>query len=144
MSNQLFDSFKGRLLGIDTYSALTLPDFVGTSVSTFRASLIDTGTFNPVPTTHTNYSQVSGVVASGNLTSPTCSISSSTATFDAADIVFSAVTGSSAEELIIDCNTGTSSTSLLIVDFDTATGLPVTPNGGDITITWNVSGIFSW
>lgn len=143
MANQLFNAVKGRWLGIDTYSGLTQPDFSSTSVSTFRASLIDTGTFNPVPTTHTNYSQVSGVVASGNLTSPTCSFSGSTATFDAADIVFSAVSGSSAEELIIDCNTGTASTSILIVDFDTATGLPVTPNGGDITITFSVSGIFS-
>jgi hypothetical protein len=38
----------------------------------------------------------------------------------------------------------TESTSALICFLDTGvTGLPVTPNGGDITITWNASGIFA-
>lgn len=144
MANQLFDAFKGKLLGIDAYSALTAPDLVGTGVATIRASLIDTGTFNPNPTSHTNYSQVSGVVASGSLASPTCSISGSTATFDASDLVLSSVTGSSAEELILDNDVATDAASLLIAHWDSASGLPVTPNGGDITITWSVSGIFSW
>ena len=27
--------------------------------------------------------------------------------------------------------------------FSSLTGLPVTPNGGDITVTWNASGIFT-
>lgn len=65
-------------------------------------------------------------------------------TFDAADETFSSVTGDQSEGLIIYYHTGTDSTSPLIAHFDTGvTGLPVTPNGGDITVTWNGSGIFS-
>jgi hypothetical protein len=64
--------------------------------------------------------------------------------FDAADVTFTAVTGASIEALIIWIDTGSNATSPLVAYIDTSvTGLPVTPNGGDISITWNVSGIFS-
>lgn len=57
--------------------------------------------------------------------------------FDAADVTFSAVTGDPSEALVIYKDTGTESTSALIMYIDTATGLGVTPNGGDITVTWD-------
>ncbi len=58
--------------------------------------------------------------------------------FDAADITFSSVTGDVSEALIIYQHTGTDATSELIAYIDTGvTGLPVTPNGGDITVTWD-------
>lgn len=56
---------------------------------------------------------------------------------DAADVVHSAVSGASVESIEIYKDTGTESTSRLIANIDTATGLPVTPNGGDITIVWD-------
>lgn len=56
---------------------------------------------------------------------------------DAADVTFSAVTGDPAESIDGYKHTGTESTSRLIFNIDTATGLPVTPNGGDITVTWD-------
>ena len=56
---------------------------------------------------------------------------------DAADVTFSSVTGDVSEELVIYYHTGTESTSTLIVNIDTATGLAVTPNGGDITVQWD-------
>ena len=56
---------------------------------------------------------------------------------DAADVTFSAVTGDVSESIDIFKDTGTESTSRLIANIDTATGLPVTPNGGDITVTWD-------
>ena len=56
---------------------------------------------------------------------------------DAADVTFNTVTGAVSEELVIYYHTGTESTSTLIVNIDTATGLPVTPNGGDITVQWD-------
>lgn len=58
-------------------------------------------------------------------------------TFDANDATFSAVTGDPSEAIVIYKHTGTESTSRLIAYIDTATGLPVTPNGGDITVTWD-------
>ncbi len=57
--------------------------------------------------------------------------------FDAADVTFSAVTGDPSEALVIWKDTGVESTSRLIMYIDTATGLGVTPNGGDITVTWD-------
>lgn len=51
---------------------------------------------------------------------------------DAADVTLSTVTGDPSESIDIFKDTGTESTSYLIANIDTATGLPVTPNGGDI------------
>lgn len=56
---------------------------------------------------------------------------------DAGNITFSAVTGDQSEYLIIWADTTVESTSALIACIDTATGLPVTPNGGDINVTWD-------
>ena len=56
---------------------------------------------------------------------------------DAADKTWSAVTGDVSESIDIYKHTGTESTSRLIANIDTATGLPITPNGGDITVTWD-------
>lgn len=62
--------------------------------------------------------------------------------FDGADVTFTAVTGDPCEALIIFIDTGVEATSRLVAYFDTGvTGLPVTPNGGDIGITFNASGI---
>jgi len=56
---------------------------------------------------------------------------------DAADITLSAVTGDASEALVIYKHTGVESTSRLIAYIDSATGLPVTPSGGDIAIQWD-------
>lgn len=56
---------------------------------------------------------------------------------DAADITFTAAAGDPCEFLLIYKNTGVEATSNLLIYIDTATGLPVTPNSGDITVTWD-------
>lgn len=56
---------------------------------------------------------------------------------DAADIVLSSVTGDQCEAIVIYKHTGVDATARLIAYIDTATGLPVTPNGGNITIVWD-------
>lgn len=55
---------------------------------------------------------------------------------------FTAVSGATVEVLNFYKDTGTPSTGNLICFFDTATGLPLTPNGGDVNVTFNASGIF--
>src|SRR5262245_15105254 len=57
--------------------------------------------------------------------------------FDASDVTFTAVSGSAVGALVIYKDSGSAATSPLIAYIDSATGLPVTPNGGDITITWD-------
>lgn len=54
---------------------------------------------------------------------------------------FTAVSGATVESLVLFKDTGTPSTSNLIAFWDTATGLPLTPNGGDVNLTFNASGI---
>lgn len=64
------------------------------------------------------------------------------AIFDCDDILFSSVTGDSVEAFILYKHTGTESTSRLICYIDTVTsGLPVTPNGGNITIQIPANGL---
>lgn len=57
---------------------------------------------------------------------------------DANDVTLSTVTGDQSEALVIyRDNDGTAAASPLIAYIDTATGLPVTPNGSDIQIIWD-------
>jgi hypothetical protein len=71
-------------------------------------------------------------------------VSSTDGVFDGGDLTYTSVTGASVEALVIyRKNTGANTTWRLMSYYDTAGGgLPVTPNGGNITVTWNVSGIF--
>jgi hypothetical protein len=56
---------------------------------------------------------------------------------DAADVTLTSVTGDPSESIDIYKDTGVEATSRLICNIDTATGLPVTPNGGNITVQWD-------
>ena len=58
--------------------------------------------------------------------------------FDAANTTFTAVTGDESEALGIYIDSGVAATSALIAFLDTGiTGMPVTPNGGDINVNWD-------
>ena len=72
---------------------------------------------------------------SGNLATKT----STAGTADAADLVpaFTGATGDQFESITLHFATGTDATALLICNIDTATGLPLTPDGGNIDITWS-------
>ena len=59
------------------------------------------------------------------------------ATVTATDTNGNTVTGDQFESIDIYKDTGVESTSRLICNIDTATGLPCTPNGGDITVVWD-------
>ena len=58
---------------------------------------------------------------------------------DAADALFSAVSGPTIGALIVLRSTATANASdwPMIAYIDTATGMPVGPNGGDITVQWD-------
>lgn len=74
------------------------------------------------------------VVASSALTSKTYT----SGVLDAADVTFSAVaSGTACSCLVVYNNTGTDAASRLLAFIDTATGLPVTPNGGDVDVAWD-------
>jgi len=85
--------------------------------------------------------------ASGALVGTAETLASKTITngvFDAADVTFTSVSGASVEALIIFKDTGSAATSPLIMYIDVAaSGLPVTPNGNNIDVQFNASGIFA-
>lgn len=56
---------------------------------------------------------------------------------DADDVTIATVSGDQFESIDIYKDTGTESTSRLICNIDTATGLPATPSGGDITVRFD-------
>ena len=61
---------------------------------------------------------------------------------DADDVTFPTVTGNQSEALVIAKDTGSDATSPLLIYIDAAdSGLPVTPNGGDIDVKWHANGI---
>lgn len=99
-----------------------------------RAVLVDTGTYTVNLATHQFHSDLSGIIAtSGNFAGKTVTAGVA----DASDVTYTAVSGASVEAIVIYKWSGASSTSRLIAYIDTGTGLPVTPNGGDITIQWS-------
>ena len=72
----------------------------------------------------------SRVATSGNVTGKT----KTAGVADHDDATLTAVTGDPFESIDWYKDSGVESTSLLICNVDTATGLPCTPNGGNITI----------
>jgi hypothetical protein len=107
---------------------------------TIKVALIDS-TYSVAIDTHDFWDDVSGDIVG---TAETLANASNTlGTCDADDVTFSSVTGSQVHYLVIYRDSGVAATSQLIAYIDTATGLPVTPNGGDITVTWDAAGIFT-
>jgi hypothetical protein len=108
---------------------------------TVKAALIDTGayTYNAA---HDFWDDASAGLIGTAQTLGTKTYTNGT--FDAADSTFTSVTGNSVEAIIIYVDSGSAATSPLVAYIDSASaGLPVTPNGGNIVVTWNASGIFS-
>lgn len=130
MANALYPKWKEGVMQASSNTSLG---------GTVKVALVDTGTYT-YSAAHQFLSSLSGVVG----TAVTLGTKTYTnGAFDAADTTFTAVSGATAEALVIYIDTGVAGTSPLVAYIDTgATGLPVTPNGGDIIIQWNASGIF--
>ena len=136
MANALYPKWKEALIQNSADS-----DVDGSGTTGVYAVLVDTGTYT-YNSAHQYYSDLSGIVGT--------EVELSTKTYtngvlDAADITFSAVSGSTVEAIVLfRKNAGANTTWRLIAYMDSGyTGLPVTPNGGDIIVQWNASGIFA-
>ena len=126
MANALYD--KGREGFLDGSIDFDTDDI--------RCILIDAADYTVDLALHDNLDDVPAaarVAVSGALASKTVDAGVA----DAADVTFSSVTGDQCEAIVIYKHTGVESTSRLIAYIDSATGLPVTPNGGDITVQWD-------
>ena len=126
MANALYDYGRDAFLNGDI-------DYTNDTIDLY---LIDTDDYTVNLATHQFLSSVTAGARVANATLAGKSTSAGVA--DANDTVFSSVTGDQSEALILCKDTGNESTSNLIGYIDTAAaGLPVTPNGGDITVTWD-------
>ena len=136
MANALYNPYKQQLL--DNGTAIDMDG------DTIKASLIDSADYT-FSAAHDEYSggardvAVAAIVAeSGALGSPTCT----NGTFDTADFTWSTVTGDVSEAIILWDDTVTNDRLVAFYD-NSITGMPVTPNGGNINVTVNASGWFS-
>jgi hypothetical protein len=140
MANLLYPLYKEKILNPGTLGT-TSGTAVDLSDDTIKVALIDTGTYT-YSAAHEFYTSISSAVIGTPQTLASKTVTSGV--FDAADVTFTAVSGASVEAYIIYKDTGTAGTSPLIGYFDTAaSGLPVTPNGGNISLAFNASGIFA-
>jgi len=126
MANTLYDKGRQRFLE-GQFNWLT---------DTIKVYLVSTSAYTVNASTHEFISDIS---SSARIAGPVTLTAKSTAggAADAADATFTAVSGGAIGAIVIYADTGTEATSPLIAYLDTATGLPITPNGGDIIVTWD-------
>jgi len=125
MANALFDSYRSQCLTADV-------DLDDSIVLVF----VDHADNTPVPATDDFLDDIlsaARVATSGAFTGKTFTAG----VFDANDVTVTSVSGDAFESIVLYNNTpATEATKDLIGFIDTATGLPTTPNGGDITVQW--------
>ena len=126
MANTLYDSARQGFLEAQ----------INWLTDTVKVLLVDAGAYTPNVSTH---HVLADIQVSSRLAGPVTLTSKTTTggAADAADVTFTSVSGASIEMIVIYKDTGTEATSPLIAMIDTATGLPITPNGGDIIVTWD-------
>ena len=131
MANAIYPLYKQALLDGSSNTALS---------GTVKAALVDTGTvaYNAA---HDFYNDISaGVVGTPVALANKTYVNG---LFDADNTTFTAVAGATAEAIVLYIDTGVAGTSRLVAWIDTGvTGLPLTPSGSNVQITWNASGIF--
>lgn len=141
MANALYPKWKTTIAKNATNTNSALDSAIG--ATGVYAALVDTGVYT-YSATHEFYSSLSGIVGTDQeiLTKTFGTVAEGV--FDGDDVTFPAVSGASVEAIVLyRKNAGANTTWKLIAYIDTGvTGLPVTPNTGNIAITWNASGIF--
>ena len=132
MANLVYPKFKNALLNGD----------VDMDAVTIQCVLVDLAdyTYNAAHEFLTDLPAAARVAQVG-LANPNIGVIAD-GVFDGDDVVFNTVSGDEAEAVVLYVDTGVEGTSRLVGFIDTAPGLPITPNGGNIPINWNASGIF--
>jgi hypothetical protein len=137
MATVVHTDLKNSMLGAPTHS---VTDW---DTNNIDASLLDQTDSGTITAATVDYDDVDGatVVATGDV--PVSGISAGVVSLSGA-LTFTAVSGDAADYLCVFKNSGTASTSPLLITWDSATtGLPVTPNGGDIVATWGSNQLVS-
>jgi hypothetical protein len=136
MANQFYDAYRNSIFGLHIHSAI---DF---DTDDIRVVLYDEGA-DALNLADQDLADIAGgaqIAVSNILDSPTIG-TVAVGTYDHADEVLSSVSGATVESLIYYKHTGTSSTSPLAWNIDSWTGLPLTPNGGNVTLAPHANGV---
>ena len=112
--------------------------------STIKATLVDLDDYTFVAThEYMNTNTVPAAAKVATSAAMTLVDAANGGVLDAADVTWSSVTGHESEAIIVWLDGGDGGTteagtaSYLLMFIDTvSSGLPVTPNGGDITVSW--------
>jgi len=136
MANTLYTNYANT--GLGSGAAHGFPDL---DTDDIRCVLTDHGADTPNPAVDLDRTDITAgtVATSGAMTGE----SIASGAIDYADFSFSLVVGNQSESLNWYEHTGDPDWDALIVYFDTATGLPVTPSGGDIRVKLHASGLFT-
>jgi hypothetical protein len=139
MANAIYPLYKQAVMSAGTDTSLNQ----NTAQDGPYCALVDTGVYT-YNTAHQYVSpSLTGITGvDQRILSP---VVTTAGTFDGTDLIFSAVSGATIEALVIYRHNGGATTSWKLVCYldSGVTGLPVTPNGGDITVTWDATGIFT-
>lgn len=137
MANAIYPKWKQAIMQATANSSLAGSGATGT-----YAALIDTGVTG-YNSAHEFYSslvsaQIGTEIEIGATKTYTDGV------FDGADVAFGATSGNTAEAVVLFVkNAGANTTWRVVAFLDTGiTNLPVTPNGGSISISWDATGIF--
>jgi hypothetical protein len=137
MANAVYPLFKQSLLTeADTNKSLNQ-----TGSNAPYAALVTTSSGYVYSAAHQFYTSLTNIVGTPQpITTPTVV----NGTFAGDNVTFTAVSGTVVGAIVIyRQNAGANTTwRLTLYEDSSVTGLPVTPNGGNILITWNASGIF--
>lgn len=136
MANAVYPLWKEAIIQASASSALN-----GSGTTGVFVALVDTGVYT-YSAAHQFYSSLAGAVV-GTDQEIGATKAYTNGTFSGGNLTYTAVSGVSVEALVgYVKNAGANTTWRLYFYMDTGvTGLPVTPNGGNITVTWNGSGI---
>lgn len=137
MSNALYPKWKEALLQGTTTAALN-----GSGTTGVYIALVDTSVYT-YNASHEFYSSLSGI--GGTDQEITATKTYTNGVFDGTDVTWTAVAGTVSYEAVVIYvkNAGANTTWRLVAYLDTnITNLPVTSNGGNISLTFNASGIF--
>jgi hypothetical protein len=140
MANFVHDSFRNGILGEHATRVDLDTDTIGMifidatdDIPLVTDDFFDDLTGTPVPL----------FASAPSLASITIGSPQAEGVFDAADLVFTSLTGDECEWLVMFKDTGTEGTSDMICAWDTLTGLPLTPNGADVTVVMASGGILT-
>jgi hypothetical protein len=141
LASFLYDEFRLQLADAATHSKIDLES------DSIQVTFIDEADDTIDQTADVDFgdrasaARVPAFASSPLIANNSWAVTSNVGVFDGDDTVFTTLTGDQVESYDIYKDSGTDTTSPMISNHDDATGLPLTPSGGNVTIVWAATGI---